>query len=54
MIRHPITFSLTPPRHKLPPPAPGQDNEQIRTWLSQPADIDLEELNTSETPSEQG
>src|SRR5579883_1718947 len=36
MIRHPISFSLTPPRHTLPPPAPGQDNEQIRAWLSQP------------------
>ncbi len=34
-IRHPITFSLTPPRHSLPPPALGQDNEQIRAWLSQ-------------------
>jgi crotonobetainyl-CoA:carnitine CoA-transferase CaiB-like acyl-CoA transferase len=36
MIRHPITFSLTPPRHVLPPPALGQDSEQIRAWLSQP------------------
>jgi crotonobetainyl-CoA:carnitine CoA-transferase CaiB-like acyl-CoA transferase len=36
MIRHPISFSLTPPRHTLPPPAPGQDSEQIRAWLSQP------------------
>ena len=34
-IRHPITFSLTPPRHKLPPPRLGQDNEQIRAWLSE-------------------
>jgi crotonobetainyl-CoA:carnitine CoA-transferase CaiB-like acyl-CoA transferase len=40
MIRHPISFSLTPPRHTLPPPGPGQDNEQIRAWLSQPANID--------------
>ena len=45
MIRHPISFSLTPPRYKLPPPvSPGQDNEQIRAWLSQTAAIDLEEL----------
>ena len=36
-IRHPITFSLTPPRHRLPPPTLGQDNEQIRAWLSQEA-----------------
>src|SRR5579885_60128 len=37
MIRHPISFSLTPPRHRLPPPALGQDSEQIRAWLSQPS-----------------
>jgi len=54
MIRHPITFSLTPPRHKLPPPALGQDNEQIRAWLSQTIRIDPEELNTDRTSSEQG
>lgn len=36
MIRHPLTFSLTPPDYKLPPPALGQDSEQIRAWLSQP------------------
>ena len=35
MIRHPISFSLTPPRYNLPPPALGQDSEQIRAWLSQ-------------------
>jgi crotonobetainyl-CoA:carnitine CoA-transferase CaiB-like acyl-CoA transferase len=35
MIRHPISFSLTPPHHDLPPPTLGQDNEQIRSWLSQ-------------------
>ncbi|HEX7734345.1 MAG TPA: CoA transferase [Ktedonobacteraceae bacterium] len=34
MIRHPISFSRTPPRHTLPPPAAGQDNQQIRAWLS--------------------
>ena len=53
MIRHPISFSLTPPRHKLPPPALGQDNEQIRAWLSQTTDIDSEELKTDKTTSEQ-
>jgi crotonobetainyl-CoA:carnitine CoA-transferase CaiB-like acyl-CoA transferase len=36
MIRHPISFSLTPPRYELPPPALGRDNEQIRAWLRQP------------------
>jgi crotonobetainyl-CoA:carnitine CoA-transferase CaiB-like acyl-CoA transferase len=35
MIRHPITFSRTPPRYTLPPPALGKDNEEIRAWLSQ-------------------
>jgi crotonobetainyl-CoA:carnitine CoA-transferase CaiB-like acyl-CoA transferase len=35
MIRHPISFSLTPPRHTLPPPALGQDDAEIRAWLSQ-------------------
>lgn len=44
LIRHPITFSLTPARHTLPPPALGQDNEQIRAWLSQPPAIEAEEL----------
>jgi crotonobetainyl-CoA:carnitine CoA-transferase CaiB-like acyl-CoA transferase len=53
MIRHPISFSLTPPRHKLPPPALGQDNEQIRAWLSQTTAIDPEELKTGRAPSEQ-
>jgi len=36
MIRNPMTFSATPPRYELPPPALGQDNEAIRAWLSQP------------------
>jgi crotonobetainyl-CoA:carnitine CoA-transferase CaiB-like acyl-CoA transferase len=54
MIRHPISFSLTPPRHKLPPPALGQDSEQIRAWLSQPVRSDPEELNTSRISSEEG
>ncbi|HEY0757607.1 MAG TPA: CoA transferase [Ktedonobacteraceae bacterium] len=42
MIRHPISFSLTPPRHDLPPPALGQDSEQLRFWLSQTPRIDPE------------
>jgi crotonobetainyl-CoA:carnitine CoA-transferase CaiB-like acyl-CoA transferase len=37
MIRNPITFSATPPRYELPPPALGQDNDAIRAWLSRPA-----------------
>jgi crotonobetainyl-CoA:carnitine CoA-transferase CaiB-like acyl-CoA transferase len=46
MIRNPITFSRTPPRHELPPPALGQDNELIRAWLSQKEQLDLEDFNT--------
>ncbi len=42
MIRHPISFSRTPPRHDLPPPALGQDNQQIRAWLSQTPPINPE------------
>ena len=53
MIRHPISFSLTPPRHKLPPPALGQDNEQIRAWLSQTTDIDSEDFKNDKTSSKQ-
>jgi crotonobetainyl-CoA:carnitine CoA-transferase CaiB-like acyl-CoA transferase len=37
MIRNPITFSATPPRYELPPPALGQDSNAIRAWLSRPA-----------------
>jgi len=49
MIRHPITFSLTPPRHELPPPALGQDNELIRSWLSLAARTGLEEFKETGT-----
>jgi crotonobetainyl-CoA:carnitine CoA-transferase CaiB-like acyl-CoA transferase len=54
MIRHPISFSLTPPRHELPPPALGQDNEQLRAWLSQTPRIDSVELKTARTSAGQG
>ncbi len=50
MVRHPISFSKSPARYMLPPPALGQDNEQIRAWLSQPVHID-DELNTGRTSS---
>lgn len=35
-VRHPISFSVTPPRYDLPPPALGQDSEAIRAWLEEP------------------
>ncbi len=47
VIRHPISFSQTPPRHELPPPALGQDNEQIRAWLSQPFSVTRENTGWS-------
>ncbi len=53
MIRHPISFSLTPPRYNLPPPTLGQDTEQIRAWLSQTPRSDPEELKTTRINSEQ-
>lgn len=40
MIRNPITFSATPARYESPPPALGQDNEVIRSWLSRPLGSD--------------
>lgn len=43
MIRHPISFSRTPPRHTLPPPALGQDSEQIRAWLKEPPGSDADQ-----------
>ena len=33
-IRHPLTFSATPPRYDLPPPALDEHGPQIRAWLS--------------------
>lgn len=33
-IRHPLTFSATPPRYDLPPPALDEHGSQIRAWLS--------------------
>lgn len=44
MIRNPISFSLTPPQYKLPPPALGQDNELIRNWLNSPVRPNPEEV----------
>ena len=34
MIRHPLTFSLTPPRYDLPPPGLDEHGDEIRDWLS--------------------
>jgi crotonobetainyl-CoA:carnitine CoA-transferase CaiB-like acyl-CoA transferase len=34
-IRHPLTFSATPPRYDLPPPALDEHGDDIRAWLNQ-------------------
>ena len=36
-IRHPLTFSATVPRYRLPPPQLDEHGEQIRAWLAAPA-----------------
>jgi crotonobetainyl-CoA:carnitine CoA-transferase CaiB-like acyl-CoA transferase len=37
-VRHPITFSATPASYRLPPPRLDQQGDEIRRWLSEPAD----------------
>jgi crotonobetainyl-CoA:carnitine CoA-transferase CaiB-like acyl-CoA transferase len=32
-VRNPITFSVTPPRYELPPPALDEHGAEIRSWL---------------------
>jgi crotonobetainyl-CoA:carnitine CoA-transferase CaiB-like acyl-CoA transferase len=32
-VRHPLTFSATPPRYHLPPPALDEHGDDIRAWL---------------------
>ncbi len=33
VIRHPLTFSVTPPRYDLPPPGLDEHGQEIREWL---------------------
>lgn len=33
-VRHPVSFSATPPRYDLPPPALGQHTDEVRAWLN--------------------
>lgn len=35
-VRNPITFSATPARYDLPPPALDEQGDEIRAWLSDP------------------
>ncbi len=32
-VRHPLTFSVTPPRYDLPPPGLDEHGQEIRAWL---------------------
>lgn len=50
MVRDPITFSATPPRYDLPPPALGQDSAAIRAWLAQPAGARVPDHAEAATP----
>ena len=34
-VRHPITFSVTPPSYRLPPPRLGEHGAEIRAWLGE-------------------
>jgi crotonobetainyl-CoA:carnitine CoA-transferase CaiB-like acyl-CoA transferase len=33
-VRHPLTFSVTPPRYDLPPPKLDEHGDEIRAWLA--------------------
>jgi crotonobetainyl-CoA:carnitine CoA-transferase CaiB-like acyl-CoA transferase len=33
-IRHPVTYSVTPPSYPLPPPGLDEHGDQIRAWLA--------------------
>jgi len=37
-IRHPVTFSVTPPDYPLPPPGLDEHGEEIRAWLAESAE----------------
>src|SRR4051812_35989545 len=36
-VRNPITFSVTPPDYRLPPPTLDQHGGELRRWLAEPA-----------------
>jgi len=36
-VRHPLTFSRTPPRYHLPPPKLDEHGTEVRAWLAAPA-----------------
>jgi crotonobetainyl-CoA:carnitine CoA-transferase CaiB-like acyl-CoA transferase len=40
VMRHPVTYSATPPRYDLPPPGLDEHGDEIRAWLADGADVD--------------
>jgi crotonobetainyl-CoA:carnitine CoA-transferase CaiB-like acyl-CoA transferase len=40
VMRHPVTFSATPPRYDRPPPRLDEHGEEIRAWLAADDDVD--------------
>lgn len=34
-VRNPVTYSVTPPSYRLPPPALGGDGDEVRAWLKE-------------------
>ena len=37
-VRNPISFSVTPPEYRLPPPGLDEHGDELRRWLSAPPD----------------
>jgi crotonobetainyl-CoA:carnitine CoA-transferase CaiB-like acyl-CoA transferase len=44
VMRHPVTFSATPPRYHRPPPRLDEHGEEIRAWLADD-DVDRDRLD---------
>jgi len=40
VMRHPVTYSATPPRYDLPPPRLDEHGDGIRAWLAAGANLD--------------
>jgi crotonobetainyl-CoA:carnitine CoA-transferase CaiB-like acyl-CoA transferase len=45
-VRNPITFSLTEPSYRLPPPALDEHGAEIRKWLTEPERPERPERHT--------
>jgi crotonobetainyl-CoA:carnitine CoA-transferase CaiB-like acyl-CoA transferase len=55
-VRNPITFSATPARYQLPPPALDEHGAELRRWLSTPRDRAGDEAGTARAtdPTDEG